>query len=216
MALLEEAQARANMYGFLSRLLIEEVDEDLLRNIKENPDLLEMFPNTKEWDLFYKKDLKDLINEELNVDFTTVFLLNVYPYQSVFMHDEGHINPSVTNPAFMFYKEHGYSIDLSKTRALAPDHIAVEFEFMMTLINEEIEHLKKENYEEANKVRKLQKKFIKEHLGQWAPVYLLSARNLAETPFYYDVCDLALDFLLSDYEYLVDNVEEDEIEKMMG
>jgi len=102
MALLEEAQARANMYGFLSRLFIEEIDENTLRNIKENQELLDMFPNTKEWDLFYKKDLKKLIEEELNVDFTTIFLLNVYPYQSVFMHDEGHINPSITNSAFLF------------------------------------------------------------------------------------------------------------------
>jgi len=206
---IKETEARINMYGFLSRLFIEEIDEDTLRKIKENPDILDMFPKTKEWEDFYKKDLKKLIDEDLNVDFTTIFLINVYPYQSVFMHDEGYINPTVTNPALMFYQEHGYSIDLTETRALAPDHIAVEFEFMMTVAKDELEALNQENIEEADRLRNIQKKFIEEHLGQWAPVYLLSARDIAETPFYYDVCDLALDFLLSDYEYLSENSLQD-------
>ena len=209
---LKETEARVNMYGFLSRLFIEEIDEDTLKKIKENPDILEMFPKTKEWEDFEKKELKKLIDEDLNVDFTTIFLINVYPYQSVFINDEGYINPTITNPALMFYQEHGYSIDLTETRALSPDHIAVEFEFIMTVAKDELEALKKGDIKRANRLRSIQKKFIEEHLGQWAPVYLLSARDIAETPFYYDVCDLALDFILSDYEYLVEKENEEKEE----
>ncbi|WP_457640896.1 TorD/DmsD family molecular chaperone [Persephonella sp.] len=204
---IQETQARINMYGFLSRLLIEEIDFATLEKIKENEDILDLFPNTKEWDKFWEKDTIKLIEEDLNVDFTTVFLLNVYPYESVFVHDEGHINPTVTNPTLMFYREHGYAIDLNKTRALSPDHIAVEMEFMMNLIQEELEAIAKGNEADAEKLRNIQKKFLEEHLGNWGPVYLMAARDMAETPFYYDVCDLALDFILSDYEYLSDTVE---------
>ncbi|ACO03185.1 MAG TPA: hypothetical protein DEP48_06195 [Persephonella sp.] len=202
-----ELQARINMYGFLSRLLIEEIDAETLRKIKNNEEILDLFPNTKQWDLFWEKDEKKLIEEDLNVDFTTVFLLNVYPYESVFIHDEGHINPTVTNPTLIFYREHGYSIDLNKTRALSPDHIAVEMEFMMNLIQEELDSLKKENENEAKRLRNIQKRFLEEHLGSWGPVYLMAARDMAETPFYYDVCQLALDFILSDYEYLAEEME---------
>jgi len=35
----------------------------------------------------------------------------------------------------------------------------------------------------------------------------MAARDMAETPFYYDVCQLALDFILSDYEYLAEEME---------
>ncbi|WP_456383170.1 TorD/DmsD family molecular chaperone [Persephonella sp.] len=208
MEMIEETRARINMYGLLSRLLIEEIDTQTLEKIKNSPELLELFPKTKEWEKFFTEDPKKLIEEELNVDFTTVFLLNVYPYESVFMHDEGHIDPTATNQTFLFYREHGYSIDLNKTRALSPDHIAVEMEFMMTLAKEELEALEKGNKAEANRLREIQKKFLEEHLANWGIIYLLAAKDMAETPFYQDVCELSLEFILSDYDYLCEILEE--------
>lgn len=206
---IQELQARINMYGLLSRLFIEEIDEQTLRKIKETPELLDLFPKTKEWDKFNEKDIKQLIEEDLNVDFTTVFLLNVYPYESVFMNDEGHIDASITNPTLVFYREHGYSIDLNETRALSPDHIAVEMEFMMTLAKEELEALQKGNQQEAERLRKIQKQFLEEHLANWGTIYLLSAKDMAETPFYQDVCELALEFILSDYDALAEELGEE-------
>ncbi|NPA51625.1 MAG: molecular chaperone TorD family protein [Aquificae bacterium] len=202
MGTVEETQARVNMYGLLSRLLIEEVDFYTLEKIKENKDLLDLFPKTKEWDLFWEKDTQKLIEEDLNVDFTTIFILNAYPYESVFVNDEGYINPTITNPTLMFYKDHGYSIDLNETRALSPDHIAVELEFMMNLIQEELNAIAKEDEEELKRIRNIQKDFLKEHLANWGTIYLLSARELAQTPFYQDVSTLAMEFLLNDYEYI--------------
>lgn len=197
-----ETQARINMYGLLSRLLIEELDEETLRKIKETPEILDLFPNTKEWQLFWEKEPKKLIEEDLNVDFTSIFILNVYPYESVFLNDEGYINPSITNPTLQFYLEHGYEIDLNKTRALSPDHLAVELEFMMNLIQEELNAFAREDYNEEKRYLNLEKEFMEKHLLQWAPIYFMAARDMAETPFYYDLCQLALEFILSDYEYI--------------
>lgn len=199
---IQENQARINMYGFISRLFMEEVDENLIQMIKSKPELLDLFPLTKEWDLFFNKETKSLIDEELNVDYTTIFLLNAYPYESVFMNDEGHINPTLTNPTLQFYLEHGYEIDLNKTRVLSPDHIAVEMEFMITLINEQLNAYSMFNEEEEKKALTAQKEFMENHLLRWSTIYLLSAIDLAETPFYKDVCEMALEFLLSDYEYI--------------
>jgi len=185
-----ETQARINMYGLLSRLLIEELDEETLRKIKETPEILDLFPNTKEWQLFWEKEPKQLIEEDLNVDFTSIFILNVYPYESVFLNDEGYINPSITNPTLQFYLEHGYEIDLNKTRALSPDHLAVELEFMMNLIQEELNAFAREDYKEEKRYLNLEKEFMEKHLLQWAPIYFMAARDMAETPFYYDLCSL--------------------------
>lgn len=153
-----ENQARINMYAFLSRLLVEEVDEELLDKIKYTPELLDLFPNTKDWEVFKTKTTKQLIDEDLNVDYTTVFILNAYPYQSVFMNDEGHINPTPTNPTLQFYLENGYEIDLNKTRVLSPDHIAIELEFMITLIKEQLTAYSINNEEEEKKVLAASKK----------------------------------------------------------
>jgi len=208
---IQENQGRINMYAFLSRLLIEEIDENLLEKIKNNPDLLELFPNTKEWEGFKTKSTKELIDEDLNVDYTTVFILNAYPYESVFMNDEGHINPTPTNPTLQFYLEHGYEIDLNKTRVLSPDHIAVELEFMITLIQEQLKAYSMNDQEGEKKALNLQKEFMENHILQWAPIYLMAARDMSETPFYYDVCQMALDFIMTDYEYILEQLEAENV-----
>jgi len=210
---IQENQGRINMYAFISRLLIEEVDENLLEKIKNNPDLLELFPNTKEWEAFKTKSAKELIYEDLNVDYTTVFILNAYPYESVFMNDEGHINPTPTNPTLQFYLEHGYEIDLNKTRVLSPDHIAVELEFMITLIQEQLKAYSMNDHEGEKKALNLQKEFMENHILQWAPIYLMAARDMSETPFYYDVCQMALDFIMTDYEYILEQLEAENVGK---
>ncbi|WP_299238767.1 molecular chaperone TorD family protein [Sulfurihydrogenibium sp.] len=210
---IQENQGRINMYAFISRLLIEEVDENLLEKIKNNPDLLELFPNTKEWESFKTKSTKELIDEDLNVDYTTVFILNAYPYESVFMNDEGHINPTPTNPTLQFYLEHGYEIDLNKTRVLSPDHIAVELEFMITLIQEQLKAYSMNDQEGEKKALNLQKEFMENHILQWAPIYLMAARDMSETPFYYDVCQMALDFIMTDYEYILEQLEAENVSK---
>jgi len=210
---IQENQGRINMYAFISRLLIEEVNENILEKIKNNPDLLELFPNTKEWESFKIKSTKELIDQDLNVDYTTVFILNAYPYESVFMNDEGHINPTPTNPTLQFYLEHGYEIDLNKTRVLSPDHIAVELEFMITLIQEQLKAYSMNDQEGEKKALNLQKEFIENHILQWAPIYLMAARDMSETPFYYDVCQMALDFIMTDYEYILEQLEAENVGK---
>jgi len=48
----------------------------------------------------------------------------------------------------------------------------------------------------------IQKEFLNKHLLQWAPMYLISMKFEARTPLYYDAADMALEFILSDNEYL--------------
>lgn len=205
---INDNKARQNMYGFLSRLLVEEVDHQLLESIKKTEGLLDLFPNTQKWAEFRNKTTQELIDEDLNVDYTTVFLLNAYPYESVFMNDEGHINPTLTNPTLQFYLENGYEVDLNKTRVLSVDHIALEMEFMITLIGNQLDAYSVYNLEEEKRTLAIQKAFMENHLLRWGIVYLLSARDMAQTPFYYDVCQTAIEFLLSDYEYIIFNLQE--------
>ena len=50
-----------------------------------------------------------------------------------------------------------------------------------------------------------QKSFLEEHILKWAPLYFTNVKNEAQTPLYHDGAMMALDFILSDYEYLNKN-----------
>ena len=92
------------------------------------------------------------------------------------------------NPVMQFYFEYGYELNLSKSELLAPDHLSFECAFMQNLI------LKKE--EDA------QRAFLQKHLLNWAPIYLLSMMEMAQTPFYRGLCALGAEFIIADYEGL--------------
>ena len=77
---------------------------------------------------------------------------------------------------------------MNQTQILAPDHLSIEFGFMQNLA-----------YRDENKVAL---KFLKEHLLKWVPPYLLSMKKSALTPFYKDLCDFTIEYLLNDYEQL--------------
>jgi TorA maturation chaperone TorD len=54
---------------------------------------------------------------------------------------------------------------------------------------------------------------MENHILQWAPIYLMAARDMSETPFYYDVCQMALDFIMTDYEYILEQLEAENVGK---
>ncbi len=56
-------------------------------------------------------------------------------------------------------------------------------------------------------LKEVQRDFLNKHLLQWAPMYLINMKFEARTPLYYDAADMALEFILSDNEYLVSELK---------
>jgi TorA maturation chaperone TorD len=54
----------------------------------------------------------------------------------------------------------------------------------------------------ACEIAKIEQKFLKEHLLEWAPMFLLNVKSEAGSALYFDTADLALEFMMSDFEYL--------------
>jgi TorA maturation chaperone TorD len=52
----------------------------------------------------------------------------------------------------------------------------------------------------------VQRAFLKEHLLEWAPLFLINAKRESRTPIYHDGTELTLEFLLSDFEYLTEQL----------
>jgi len=196
------AQNRSAMYGLLSRIFLLEMDPDTLARLEKMENFQELFPQYYEWEERHKRSRYKLINEVLNVDFADVAVLHLIPYETFYTREDGMIESGGANPVLQIYNDYGYRVDYEKARVVSPDHIGVELEFMRLLSDAEARAQEEGDEEAVKQLRGEQKKFLQEHLLQFAPMYLINVAEQARTPFYKDAAKLALEFLLEDYEYL--------------
>ena len=206
--ILTNQNARINIYALLSRLLMNEVDEELLKTIENDENMMAFFPSYAKWGRRKEMDHKSLIESYLNVDFTNLFLLHMTPYESFYCREDQMMETAGENPVLQIFNEHDFRVDLGKARAVSVDHIGIEFEFMYMLCDAEKKAIIDGNIETAQEIAKIQQKFLKEHLLEWAPMFLLNVKSEAGTALYFDLADFALEFMMSDYEYLCESIKD--------
>lgn len=177
---------RATMYAFLSRMFSDILDKKLIEELKNDPSLLELLLG--EGVETFQKTPTPLLEELLNVDFTSLFLMHSMPIESSILDDKEEVLVGLQNPVMQFYFEHGYELHLSSSKQHAPDHLSLEFAFMQNLV------LKNE--------LNAQKAFLEKHILQWVPAYLLGISDMAQTSFYQGLCALGAEFVMADYEKL--------------
>ncbi len=198
----QQQVARINIYALLSRLTMSEVDESLLKSIEEDENILSFFPTYAIWKRREEYNRKELIEQYLNVDFTNLFLLHLIPYESFYTREDQMMETGGDNPVQAIFNAFEFKVELDKARVMAADHIGIELEFMYELCKAELKALENGDIEIAKQLAQLQYGFMKEHIVEWAPMYLLNVKNEAGTAFYFDLADFALEFILSDFEYL--------------
>ena len=198
----QEQIARINIYALISRITMSEIDEGLLKSIEEDENILSFFPTFKDWEKRKKLDKKDLIEKYLNVDFTNLFLLHLIPYESFYTREDQMLETGGENPIQAIFNAFEFKVQLDKARVMAADHIGVELEFMYELCKAELKALEDDNIEIAKQLSQLQYGFMKDHILEWMPMFLLNVKSEAGTAFYFDVADLVLEFIMSDFEYL--------------
>ncbi len=203
----QEIENRIAIYALISRLMLVEVDEKFLAQIDDNEDLLSLFPNYKAWDK--RKDLskKVMIEEHFNVEFTNLFLMHLVPYESFYTRDDQMIESGGDNPVLELYNELDFRVELDKARVVSADHIGVELEFMYMLCTALQKALEADDKDGICELLQVQRAFLKEHLLDWAPLFLINAKRESRTPLYHDGAELTLEFLLSDFEYITAQLE---------
>ena len=198
----QEQIARINIYALISRITMSEIDEGLLKSIEEDENMLSFFPTFKDWEKRKKLDKKELIEKYLNVDFTNLFLLHLIPYESFYTREDQMLETGGENPIQAIFNAFEFKVQLDKARVMAADHIGVELEFMYELCKAELKALEANDLKMAEQLSQLQYGFMKDHILEWMPMFLLNVKSEAGTAFYFDVADLALEFIMSDFEYL--------------
>ncbi|WP_024955005.1 TorD/DmsD family molecular chaperone [Sulfurospirillum arcachonense] len=181
-----EDRQREYIYAFLSLVFTDIMEEQFIEELKENTEFLEMISvEALEW---FQKTSQEELTQLLNRDFSSLFLMNSIPVESFVMDDKDEVQVGLQNPVMQFYFSHGYELNLLPSKINAPDHIALECAFMQNLVQ--------------RNEKKVQIRFLEEHLLKWAPIYFLGIKDMAKTPFYRDLCDFSAEFLIADYDYL--------------
>ncbi len=199
---MEQTQARVNIYALLSRILLQELELQTLQMIKKDENILEFFPTLKEWKEFYEVDEVKLLEEYLNPDFVNLSILHLIPYETFYTRDDQMVETGGANPVTDIYSAYEFIVDYEAARSVSSDHIGIELEFMHHLASAEMKALQEDDKEAVQELQSVQKDFLNKHLLQWAPMYLINMKYEARTPLYYDAADMALEFILSDNEYL--------------
>jgi TorA maturation chaperone TorD len=205
----QDIENRIAIYALISRLMLVEVDETFLENIEKDKELLSFFPNYAAWKKRDEFSTKELIEQYYNVDFTNLFLMHLVPYESFYTRDDQMIESGGDNPIVELYNDLDFRVQLDEARVVSADHIGVELEFMYMLSAAMKKALDADDKDGVCELLQVQKAFLKEHLLEWAPLFLINAKKESRTPLYHDGAELTLEFLLSDYEYISAILAED-------
>ena len=205
---LEEIDNRSTLYALISRLMMTEVDAEFLKSIESNADILELFPNYKDWEKRKEFSNKILKERYLDVDFTNLSLLHLVPYETFYIRDDQMIESGGENPVLSVYDAFDFKVKLEEARVVSPDHIGVELEFMFMLCDTMKKAYEADDKDAIKEFLMVQRGFLKDHLLNWAPMYLINMKRESRTALYHDGAELTLEFMLSDYEYINEKLEE--------
>ena len=203
---MQQTQSRINLYALLSRIMLQELDVEMLKMIKNDENILDFFPTFKKWTPLNEMDEKKLLEEVINPDFVNLSVLHLIPYETFYTREDQMIETGGANPVTDIYSAYDFMVDYEVARTLSSDHIGVELEFMHHLASAELQALKDDNTDAVKELRETQHEFLNKHLLQWAPMYLINMKYEARTPLYYDGAEMALEFMLSDNEYLTKEI----------
>jgi TorA maturation chaperone TorD len=204
----QDIENRIAIYALISRLMLVEVNEEFLENIEKDEALLSFFPNYRDWSKRKEFSRAELIEQYYNVDFTNLFLMHLVPYESFYTRDDQMIESGGDNPVVELYNDLDFRVQLDSARVVSADHIGVELEFMYMLCTAMKKALEADDKEGVCELLEVQRAFLKEHLLEWTPLFLINAKRESRTPLYHDGAELTLEFLLSDFEYVNEKLQE--------
>lgn len=189
-----------NMYRFLARLYMLEIDEELFAKLKEltfptgnmNERMGRGYERISNYLKSCNMDNHNVDNrnvdyiEELAVDYAATFLaagvaegLAAFPYASVYTSRKNLIGQESCVSVAKAYAEAGVEISDDIPR-VPEDHISLELEFMASLIDQG----------DTDKA----KLFFNDCIWNWGPLFALDVEKYATTDFYKGLGDLTYGF----------------------
>jgi len=119
--------------------------------------------------------------------FTNVITLDCPPYETLFGNDHVFAQSHVMGDIAGFYKAFG--VELSKDVHERLDHLSVELEFMHFLTYKESYSRCHDGIDKTEIVVDAQKKFIKNHIGRWVPLFCRMLAKKSDTGLFKLIAD---------------------------
>src|SRR5574341_2003658 len=141
----------------------------------------------------------DLQSEHRRV-FSNVITLDCPPYETLFGNDHVFGQSHVMGDIAGFYKAFG--LELSRDIHERLDHLSVELEFMHFLAYKESYALCHDSADKTQIVVDAQKKFLKNHIGRWVPLFSRMLVKKADTGFFRYLAEFTADCIDFDAAYL--------------
>ena len=166
-----------------------------LMSLKKQLDLVEQFITSEctGW------QLGDLQSEHRRV-FSNVITLDCPPYETLFGNDHVFAQSHVMGDISGFYRAFG--VELSKDIHERLDHLSVEFEFMHFLTYKESYSRCHDGAEKTQIVVDAQKKFVRNHIGRWVPLFCRMLSKKADSGFFRLVAEMTADWMEFETAYL--------------
>ncbi len=144
-------------------------------------------------------NIQDLRDEHRRV-FSNVIALDCPPYETLFGNDHVFGQSYVMGDIAGFYSAFGLQLSPDIHERL--DHLSVELEFMHYLSYKESYAILHDGGEKLKTVFEAEKKFVKEHIGRWVPLFSGMLKRKADYGFYKILADFTADWMAFDIAYL--------------
>ncbi len=132
-------------------------------------------------------NIQDLRDDHRRV-FSNVISLDCPPYETLFGNDHIFGQSYVMGDISGFYNAFGLQMSQDIHERL--DHLSVELEFLHFLAYKESYALCHDTQEKLQTVVDAEKKFVKEHVGRWVPLFSGMLKKKADFGFYRMLADL--------------------------
>ncbi len=177
---MSEAAARSRLYALLSRCVLEGPTDAVRDAIADLPALSEGWPDGD-------ADARAALHH-------AVFGLQTFPYESVFVSEDGLLGGAAPEAVVAAYAESGLP---ARPRDVEPDHLAVELSNLAWLAAAEADALADALPDEAARVRAVAARFLHTHLLRWLPMLAVALRPW---PWHATVAELAVELALTQTE----------------
>jgi putative dimethyl sulfoxide reductase chaperone len=196
---------RAQLYSFLSRIYMQEVDEELLKNMKLNSkpiniddtEMARAYNRLRE--ILERSPVNEDYIENLEADYASLFLGigrdPAHPYESVYVSQDRVIMGEPRDDVLRMYLKEGLQkVDWFKE---PEDHIAIELEFMAFLCLKMQEALNRGTRDIGLRLIETQRDFLEKHLKSWVPKFCDDiVKHASKYDFYQAMADITKRYIL--------------------
>lgn len=108
-----------------------------------------------------------------------LFVHNVYPYETIFLGDDGLLGGNISERVAAFYQRIGFHSNNSDNT----DHLSTELSAMAYLCFAELDAIEDQVPHQAERLRQLQRRFLDEHLLRWLPAFVIAVEQQGKSVY---------------------------------